>query len=234
MSDLPKLALSVRQPWAWAIIFAGKDIENRTWQAVNHGLKRRGRVAVHASKGMGREEYEDARDFINDNLIRVGSPLRCPEPADLIRGGIIGSVEVVDVVSESASDWFMGPRGLVLRDPIACDFIPSVGALGYFEWKRDDSVTVDTPRWMKPEEPVKPKGQRRADGNFLVLEDGRRIGPFSTHWAACAAMVRLTNPKFVSLGGDKPEDLAIERAAFPSSEMNADLQRNDTETREQI
>ena len=27
MTDLPELALSVRQPWAWAIIYAGKDIE---------------------------------------------------------------------------------------------------------------------------------------------------------------------------------------------------------------
>ena len=24
-------ALSIRQPWAWAIINAGKDIENRQW-----------------------------------------------------------------------------------------------------------------------------------------------------------------------------------------------------------
>lgn len=39
MADIPHLALSVRQPWAWAIIHAGKDIENRTWQAVNHGLR---------------------------------------------------------------------------------------------------------------------------------------------------------------------------------------------------
>lgn len=52
MSDLPTIALSVRQPWAWAIIYAGKDIENRSWQAVNRGLKQRGRVAIHAAKGM--------------------------------------------------------------------------------------------------------------------------------------------------------------------------------------
>jgi len=26
-------ALTVRQPWAWAIVFAGKDIENRTWKS---------------------------------------------------------------------------------------------------------------------------------------------------------------------------------------------------------
>lgn len=25
-------ALSIRQPWAWLILHAGKDIENRVWQ----------------------------------------------------------------------------------------------------------------------------------------------------------------------------------------------------------
>jgi hypothetical protein len=79
MSNLPQLALSVRQPWAWAIIHAGKDIENRSWQAVNHGLRRRGRIAVHASKGLGKEEYESARDFIDAILAaRPGNGLRCP------------------------------------------------------------------------------------------------------------------------------------------------------------
>jgi hypothetical protein len=94
MSDLPQLALSVRQPWAWAIIHAGKDIENRSWQAVNHGLRRRGRIAVHASKGLGKEEYESARDFIDAILAaRPGNGLRCPAAIDLKRGGIVGSVE---------------------------------------------------------------------------------------------------------------------------------------------
>ena len=63
--DLPKLALSVRQPWAWAIIHADKDIENRSWQAVNHGLRQRGRICIHAAKGMTRDEYEEAREFID-------------------------------------------------------------------------------------------------------------------------------------------------------------------------
>lgn len=50
-----------------------------------------------------------------------------------------------------------------------------------------------------------------ADGNFLVLDDGRRFGPFSSHWAACAAMIRLSDPDFRSMRpGDKLEDLAIE------------------------
>lgn len=144
-AELPIDALSVRQPWAWAIIHAGKDIENRSWQAVNHGLAKRGRVAIHASKGLTREEYAEAFEFMH----AIG--VTCPPPATLERGGIIGSVEVVDVVTQSDSRWFFGPRGLVLRDPQPCEFIPAIGALGYFRWQRADAAIVPQPaRWMLP------------------------------------------------------------------------------------
>lgn len=150
MAELPRLALSVRQPWAWAIIHAGKDIENRSWQAVNWGLNQRGRVAIHASKGLARDEYEDARETI-DRILQVTCDQRCPEAKDLLRGGIIGDVDVVDVVTESQSDWFFGPRGLVLRHPQHCDFIPAVGALGYFAWTAADwSIVPEPAKWMLP------------------------------------------------------------------------------------
>ena len=123
---LPKLALSVRQPWAWAIIHAGKDIENRSWR-------------------MAQGEYWEAANFMRS--IGVG----CPPPADILRGGIVGSVEVIDVVSKSDSLWFFGPRGLVLRDPQPCEFVPCLGALGYFAWKLADASLVPA-RWMLPKE----------------------------------------------------------------------------------
>lgn len=145
MIDIPRLALSIRQPWAWAIVHAGKDIENRTWQAVNHGLKRRGRCAVHAAKGMTRAEYKHAADFMWRELC-----ILCPAPCDLQRGGIIGSVEVIDVARYSTSSWFVGPRGLVLRDPEACAFISAVGQLGYFEWKPSDVPAPAPAKWMLP------------------------------------------------------------------------------------
>lgn len=144
-------ALSVRQPWAWAIIHGGKDIENRSWQAVNHGLKVRGRICIHAAKGMTRDEYEDAREFI-DSL-----GYHTPDARALFRGGIIGEVDVVDVVSESKSPWFFGPRGLVLRDARPMEFIPAVGALGYFDWEPADKSIVPHPAaWMLPPK-VKPE-----------------------------------------------------------------------------
>lgn len=53
-------------------------------------------------------------------------------------------------------------------------------------------------------------------GAFVVgadlVEDGAVLGTFSSHWAAVAAMIRLTDPDFRSLGEDRPEDLAVERA----------------------
>jgi hypothetical protein len=141
----PDIALSVRQPWAWAIIHCGKDIENRSWQAVNHGLHKRGRIAIHAAKGMTRDEYQKARDFI-DGLGYV-----TPDAHALLRGGICGSVEVVDVVRQSDSPWFFGPRGLVLKDARPCPFIPAKGELGYFQWTPASADYVAPPApWMLP------------------------------------------------------------------------------------
>lgn len=38
------------------------------------------------------------------------------------------------------------------------------------------------------------------------------LGVFSCHWAAVAALIRLRQPEFRSLDGDKSEDLAKEPA----------------------
>lgn len=128
---LPDIALSVRQPWAWAIIYGGKDIENRSWRAGNPGLRFRGRICVHAAAGMTRDEYEDAADF----MAHLG--VACPKPADLLRGGIVGTATVADIVSASESPWFFGPKGLRLADAQPSDFIGVGGQLGFFRWWRD-------------------------------------------------------------------------------------------------
>lgn len=153
---IPQKALSIRQPWAWAILYAGKDIENRSWQAMNHGLNQRGKIAIHASGGLGKREYEAANDF----MLSIG--VTCPPPADLPRGGIVGVVEIVDVVRESDSPWFFGPRGLVLANAQPTDFIPVKGCLGFFNWR--DHITADVPDpapWMRPRTKVPPPGRHQ-------------------------------------------------------------------------
>lgn len=145
MTDLPDIALSVRQPWAWGIILGGKDIENRSWRRQNPGLNFRGRVAIHAARGMTRDEYEEAQAF----MAMWG--VTCPPAHELARGGIIGSVEVIDVVAQSESVWFTGPCGLVLRDPRPCAFIACAGQLGFFKWRADPHLApVEVARWMLP------------------------------------------------------------------------------------
>jgi hypothetical protein len=149
MSDLPELALAVIQPWAWAIIYAGKDIENRSHKAVSFMVPLTGRRAIHASKGMTRDEYAEGKEFLES----LG--IACPAPHELQRGGIIGSVEVRGAVRASASRWFFGPVGLVLREPRPCAFIPARGALGYFKWRSAVLASApDTPRWMVPRAPA--------------------------------------------------------------------------------
>lgn len=149
MTILPSRALSVRQPWAWAIIYAGKNIENRGPIAITKGSMRRGKIAIHASKGMTQEEYAHACDFM------VGLDIVCPPPGALIRGAIIGSVDVVDIVTMSMSPWFFGPRGLVLRDPQACEPVPCSGALGYFDWKESGTIEQSL-KWMLPKSDAPP------------------------------------------------------------------------------
>lgn len=146
--QLPTKALSVRQPWAWAIIFAGKDIENRSWQAINHGLRVRGTIVLHAGKGMTKGEYEDAAEFMDS----IG--IKCPLPADLWRGAVIGTVDVIDVVSASSSPWYFGPRGLVLTNPKPLFPVPVSGALGYFNWQeRRTNSFPEAAKWMRPNQP---------------------------------------------------------------------------------
>jgi hypothetical protein len=155
MSDIPLTALSIRQPWAWAIIYGGKDIENRGHVAVWKGEMRPKRIAVHAAKGMTRDEYEAAACFMEKRGVI------CPQAVELKRGGIIGSVDVTDIVNKSSSPWFFGPKGLVLANAIPSDFIPCLGALGYFRWERDDSVTVDYPKWMNAVKALTPQQQKQ-------------------------------------------------------------------------
>lgn len=143
-------ALSIRQPWVWAILHAGKRVENRGWKPTNHCLRFRGDFLIHASSGMTRGEYFDFVDTYKD--IELGHPdfsnplhprfgrethLDVPPVEALERGGIIGSAAVVDIVTQSESPWFFGPLALVLDNVKPLPFVPMKGALGFFDVPND-------------------------------------------------------------------------------------------------
>jgi hypothetical protein len=79
-------ALTVQQPWAWAIVHGGKDVENRT-QAWGY----RGPLAIHA----GQRFSERGRE--SPLVVRaVGDAMRRDAAADFVYGAIIGVVDLVD------------------------------------------------------------------------------------------------------------------------------------------
>jgi hypothetical protein len=126
-ADTPERCLSVRQPWAWLIVNGHKLIENRKWPT-----RFRGRIWIHASKGMSRSEWVAATELVR----RFDLPLcRSIPPLESIeRGGIVGQVTLLDCVSSSDSPWFVGPFGFVLADATPWPFFPLQGALGIFRY----------------------------------------------------------------------------------------------------
>lgn len=142
LTDLPALALSVRQPWAWAIIFGGKVIENRSLGAIKAGKMDCRPICIHAASAMKRDEYE----WGVWRLAKHG--VTCPRPDELTYGAIIGRVDVTDIITESDSEWFGGKAGLFLESPVPVEPIPSTGSLGYFEWTRADTFAPIKP-WMR-------------------------------------------------------------------------------------
>lgn len=147
-------ALSLRQPWAYAVVHLGKRIENRRWTT-----SLRGDFLIHASKGMTRAEYEDAADFIRS----VRSPdERATPPYEAFhrperwmpgteRGGIVGRARLVSVLPPCPDDcfhklldtercgrghppWHMPEQcGFVIEDVRALPFLACKGELGFFE-----------------------------------------------------------------------------------------------------
>src|SRR5688500_18129278 len=96
-------ALSLRQPWAWAVVHGYKDVENRSWSTAH-----RGPLLIHAS---ARLDPEGFRFLWQLGLHRV-------LPDDLAQGRLIGSVRVVDVVRGYPSGWALrGAYQWVLRSP---------------------------------------------------------------------------------------------------------------------
>jgi hypothetical protein len=116
-------AISIRQPWAHAVVRLGKDVENRG-RATSH----RGLVLIHASAGMGTEEWADAAEFMHS--INVMPPAR----SAVDRGGIVGVAELVDCVRQHTSPWFFGPVGLVLRNARPLPFTPCRGTVTPMCW----------------------------------------------------------------------------------------------------
>lgn len=156
-------ALSIRQPWAWAILHAGKRVENRAWERGPQFMVGQ-TFLLHAAKGCTVDEFDNALEFIID----ASGSIACPPLHDMPRGAIVGRAKLVGIVRTTperhryrptenhtcvlcgeagvlrrqppppcprADPWGIpGALGLLLADVEAIDApIPFKGALGFFE-----------------------------------------------------------------------------------------------------
>lgn len=132
-------ALTVQQPWAWAIIHGGKLVENRTTSWAY-----RGRLAIHAGQ----------------RLSMRGQLVISDAPMALTYGAIIGTVDLVDVHPDAGCcrPWgestYTEHRGrartnvhhLVLEDPRPCQPIPTPGRLGLWTVPADVAAQLEQPQ----------------------------------------------------------------------------------------
>lgn len=111
-------ALTVCQPWAWALIEGGKDFEYRSWPT-----RHRGPLLIHAGKGRGWLGTE-----------KVPSSFQCvawPPYSELVFGAIVGMVTVVDCIEDDGFYW-------LVADPVSFDEpVLWKGARGLFNIRTD-------------------------------------------------------------------------------------------------
>lgn len=132
---LPTVALSIQQPWAWLIVNGHKDVENRSWRT-----RFRGPVLIHAGARADRDAMADFREGyhpVTGAQTLFGLPGRPEEWIALhegrLCGGIVGVAEIHDCVEASASAWFVGRYGFLIRNARPLPFRPCKGALGFFQ-----------------------------------------------------------------------------------------------------
>ena len=122
--------LTVRQPWAWAIARAGKDIENRS-----RVTRYRGPILIHAAKAI--PDFTEIDDLLALLDLAADGPAQALEleqfEKEAAYGAIMASAKVADCVVASASPWFVGPFGWVLTDVRPIEYpIRRRGRLGLF------------------------------------------------------------------------------------------------------
>ncbi len=127
----PRVALSLKQPWATLVAHGLKTIEIRRW-----ATDRRGRIYIHASKVP--DSRTEAWAWLPDELKRATTTL----------GGLVGSVEITGCIPYATltafradrrlhfnhESWYLPPvmYGFVLAHAKPVAFRPVVGNIKFF------------------------------------------------------------------------------------------------------
>jgi len=158
MNNAP-LALSVRQPWAWALVKSIKPLENRGEGLAHYARSLVGQhIGIHASK-----KYDD-----QDGLHAFRAILREPPVAAEVEqfhgpgpltlrmmplGAVVGVGRLARVVlsenerlSACELRWWAGPCGLIFDEMREIEPVPCKGQLGFWTMPAD-VIAVVRQRW---------------------------------------------------------------------------------------
>lgn len=123
-------ALTLWQPWAWAIAAGHKKVENRGF-APKFMIGER--FAIHAGK-----TYDPAV------LVEICREFAIEMPNKMVTSAIVAVATLEEIVTRSNDPWFVGPYGLVLRDVVAINPpVPCKGAQGFWEIPPDVLAQVE-------------------------------------------------------------------------------------------
>jgi hypothetical protein len=116
-------ALTIKQPWLYAIMELGKTVENRDWEPPSYIIDQR--IALHASRS-----YDKDGDIAIARITGYQVPRNLPRGCFLATATISGVVTEEEVfsgvVSLDITEWFCGRYGWLLDyirpldTPIVC------------------------------------------------------------------------------------------------------------------
>lgn len=132
-------ALTLHRPWPWAIVHAGKAIENRDWPAPAWMIGEP--LAIHAGKvcdleawgDMKAGDYGEPAEHVPEDhplgivaVCRVHGWIHQEAPGERIRWSTRQRLDLREALAIVQSPWWAGPFGWILRDvrpvnpPIEC------------------------------------------------------------------------------------------------------------------
>lgn len=139
--------LTVRQPWAWAIIHGGKDVENRVR---NIAGDYRGPVAIHSGLLVDQAGLDDHRVrgaitldtlvndvFLTGNIIGVVDLVDVHDPTDMLFGHSPDHPTTCSLWAEPAAFHLVLENPRPLAEPI-----PFKGALGLRRMDEETTAAV--------------------------------------------------------------------------------------------
>lgn len=117
-------ALSIQQPWPYAIFHLGKNVENRTWQL---RMQVPFDCLIHAGK-----------TFDLDSLQVLAAQGYAIQRSECVQGALLGLVTITGCIvrprTEAEHLWFCGPFGFTLANARLFEKpIPFKGRLGFFD-----------------------------------------------------------------------------------------------------